>query len=276
MVDLTATQLKITELYIFEMTNGAIARFTNHSANVAYGGNTYQAIPIKRSNIAYHSELQVDKVTITLGIIGVTVGAASHTIPQIIKRGFIKNAHVYIYLVDYVALDSTTLLFEGWATGGISYNQGELTVDCSSLLDKLNAKFPKYIYSEFCQHQLFGLYCGLTKASYLESGTATAGTTTQIIYASVFAFSNHASGYWLRGEITFTSGDNNGISRSIVEHGDGYIKTLVPFIDTIAVGNTFSVYPGCDKSGATCESKFNNYSNFFGFEYCPSPSVLYG
>lgn len=276
MVDLTTTNLTITELYVFEMNNGAIARFTSHGSNVVYGGNTYQAIPIKRTNIAYHAELQVDKVTITLGIIGVVIGDDSLTIPQIIKRGFIKSAHVYVYLIDYVALDSLKLIFEGFATGGVSYNPGELTVSCGSLLDRLNDKFPKIIYSEFCQHKLFDAYCALTKASYLITGTATAGTTTQIIYASVFAFSAHAEGYWLRGEITFTSGANNGVGRSIIEHGDGYIKTLVSFIDTVAVGDTFNVYPGCDKSGAICESRFNNYDNFFGFEYCPSPSVLYG
>ena len=276
MVDLTTTELTITELYVIETDNGAIARFTNHGVNIVYDGNTYQSIPIKRTSITYHSELQVDKVTITMGIVGLIFGTTSFTIPQVVKRGFLKNAHVYIYLIDYVALDSVKLIFEGWGTCGVSYNQGELTIGCGSLLDKLNDKFPKFVYSEFCQHKLFDTYCGITKATYLHTGTATAGSTTQIIYASVFAFSNHAQGYWLRGEITFTSGNNDGVGRSIVAHGDGWIRTLINFVDSITDGDTFNVYPGCDKSGSTCESKFSNYDNFFGFETIPKPEVLYG
>ena len=276
MVDLTATKLTIAELYTFILTNGVIARFTSCDVNITYGGNTYQAIPIKRTNISYHSQLQVDKVTITAGIIGITIGAQSYTIPQIIKRDSLRGAHIYIYLIDYIALDSLKLMFEGWVTGGISYDQGSLIVECGSLLDKLNEKFPRLIYSEFCQHRLFDTYCSLTKASYKTSGSATAGTTTQLIYASCFQYATKPKGYWLSGELKLTSGNNNGLSRTINLHGDGYVRVINPFIDSIVVDDTFDVYPGCDKSGSICESKFSNYENFFGFEFIPNPDVLYG
>jgi len=40
-----------------------------------------------------------------------------------------------------------------------------------------------------------------------------------------------------------------------------------------AAGDTFVVYPGCDKSQRTCRLKFNNLANFGGFPYVPAPET---
>lgn len=45
------------------------------------------------------------------------------------------------------------------------------------------------------------------------------------------------------------------------------VNLAFPF--TPAVGNAFTAWPGCDKHGATCVSRFNNYARFMGFEYIP-------
>jgi uncharacterized phage protein (TIGR02218 family) len=37
----------------------------------------------------------------------------------------------------------------------------------------------------------------------------------------------------------------------------------------IAIGDTFDVTAGCDKSLATCRGRFNNVPNFRGFPYIP-------
>lgn len=276
-MDLTQPQLTLAELYEITTTDGSIARFTSHDANITYGVDTYQAIPIGRSQIAYHIDLQVDKVDVSFSLVGITVGTKSYTIPQVIRKGFLRDAHVKIYLIDYIAKDELKILFEGWVTGNISYNQGIVSISVGSILDKLSEKFPKIIYSEFCNHQLFSTYCGLVKSTYKHTGAAGSGSTQSKIYSSVFAFSNHAEGYWTKGEIKMTSGENNGISKTVIKHYDGYIELLIPFPLTLAVGNAFEAYPGCDKSGKTCAEKFNssNYANFLGFEYIVKPEILY-
>jgi uncharacterized phage protein (TIGR02218 family) len=275
-MDLTTPTLTLAELYTITTVNGDIARFTSLDKDVVYGGNTFQAIPISRSQISYHTDLQVDKVDISMGLVGILIGTTHYSIPKLIQLGLMRNAHVLIHLVDYVALDAVQLLFEGWVTEGVSYNRGVCTLSVGSLLDKLNEKFPKYMYSDYCQHQLYGPYCGLSKATYLETGSALTGSTKSLLAATVFSYSNHATPYWMKGEIKMTSGANNGTSRSIIVHGDGNVVFLIPFVETIAIGDTFEAYPGCDKAGVTCDEKFNNYVNFFGFEYCPKPEVLIG
>ncbi len=273
-IDFTQTKLTLAEIYQITFTDNSIAYFTSHDKDIAYGGNTYQAIPITRSPVRYHTNLQVDKVDISLGLVGIQIGTKSLSIPEVIRRDFIRNAHVKIYIIDYITLTDVKLIFEGWATGGITYNAGICTVSVGSLLDKLKDKFPKLIYSEFCNHQLYNSYCGLTKSTYLVQDSTGAGTTTQLIYSTAFAFTAQAGGYWNKGEIKMTSGNNDGVSRSILKHYDGYVKLTIPYFESVAVGDTFDVWPGCDKSGKTCDEKFSNYSEFFGFEYIPKPGVL--
>jgi len=275
-MDLTAAQLTFAELYKFATVDGSILRVTSHDASIVYDGNTYQAIPIKRSKINYHTDLQVDKVDISMGLVGVKVGAKEYSIPKIIRLGLLRNAHVQIHLIDYALKDEIKLLFEGWVTEGISYNKGIVTLNVGSILDKLNEKFPKYIYSEYCNHQLYSTYCGLIKDTYKNSSSATLGSTPGKIFSTVFAFASKPEGYWAKGELKIKSGGNSGLSRTIIKHNDGNVELLIPFPEAVAVDNTFDVWPGCDKSGVTCAMKFltSNYANFFGFEYTPKPEVL--
>jgi uncharacterized phage protein (TIGR02218 family) len=276
---LTDTQLKVVELYKIVLAGNysATAYFTNSNENIIYDTNTYQAIPITRSNIGYHSNLEVDKVDLTFGLVGITVGTLNLTIPKLVKNDFLKNAHVYIYLYDVENSVVLQTLFEGYLTGDITYNKGTITASFGSILDKLKDKFPKLIYSEFCNHNLFNSYCGLTKATYLHTATCTTGSTTTMLYANTLFSSTHTVGYWDKGEISFTSGNNNGVSKTVRKHYDGYVTLNTPLPYTPSISDTFNIYPGCDKSGFTCATKFDtdNYANFLGFETIPNPETLY-
>jgi uncharacterized phage protein (TIGR02218 family) len=281
-LDTTGIELRIAECYSFTLNNGVTAYFTSHDTNITFLGETYQAIPIKRSQVSYHSDLQVDKVDIDMGLVGITVGTASYTIPQIIRREFLRNANVLIHLVDYVTPTNYILLFEGWVTGDISYNEGIMSMSVGSLLDKLNEKFPKLIYSEFCNHQLYSSYCDLIKDNHKATGTVTVDVGSgYLVYADIFDPTVLGSKFVL-GEIKFTSGANNGVSRTIKEVGSdptGHAcRVIKPFFDTITVGDTFDVWYGCDKTLTSCKTRFevNNVAHFLGFPFIPKPETLYG
>jgi hypothetical protein len=54
------------------------------------------------------------------------------------------------------------------------------------------------------------------------------------------------AGYFSRGKVTFTTGDNAGISAEIKEHGSGGVFTLWPRLPfAIAAGDQYSMTPGC-------------------------------
>ena len=85
--DFGATQLKLAEVYYITLVDGTVLTYTSHDAAITWGVDTYTPLPIKRTDIKYYSNLQVDSVTINVGLVGVTIGANNYTIPQIINRG---------------------------------------------------------------------------------------------------------------------------------------------------------------------------------------------
>ena len=115
--------------------------------------------------------------------------------------------------------------------------------------------------------------CGLSKGSFANSYTVTSATTP-----NKFAFSGNGTqidAYFSLGEITFTSGQNNGISRGVRSFVNAnQLFTLyqaLPFAP--AVGDTFTAYPGCDKTQSTCLNKFNDLVNFGAQPYVPIPET---
>jgi uncharacterized phage protein (TIGR02218 family) len=71
--------------------------------------------------------------------------------------------------------------------------------------------------------------------------------------------------------LTWTSGLNDGLRMEVKAFttGTGLIELFLPMPFDIGGGDTFDIQAGCDKSVATCLSKFNNVINFRGFPYIP-------
>ncbi len=89
-----------------------------------------------------------------------------------------------------------------------------------------------------------------------------------------------AAGYFSRGRVTFTTGDNAGISAEIKEHATGGVFTLWPRLPfAIAAGDQYSMTPGCtllkEASGGTngCDA-WDNFVNYGGFLSVPTRDQL--
>lgn len=79
------------------------------------------------------------------------------------------------------------------------------------------------------------------------------------------------NGYFSEGDITFTSGVNNGLTRTIAGYdASGAIQLVNALPHTPGVGDTFSVVPGCDLLMSTCNQKFNNLINYRGVPFVPA------
>lgn len=85
--------------------------------------------------------------------------------------------------------------------------------------------------------------------------------------------------YYDGGLLRFTTGDNAGIAREIkwanMDSGgevDISLYLRMPF--NINVGDTATLWPGCDKKVVTCKTRFNNIVNFQGFPYVPGDNYL--
>ncbi len=169
----------------------------------------------------------------------------------------------------------TTIEFSG-LLGQIDVTATAAVFSFSGWNAKLNQMMPRNLYQSSCRHQLFDSYCGLSASSFAKSGTALAGSTQSVLVATPPTPSGSAS-YQL-GRLVMTSGANSGIQRLIaLWDGVSKFQFLYPLPFPIAAGDTFTVYPGCDKSlGASGCGGFANTLNFGGEPYIPLPETQLG
>lgn len=69
------------------------------------------------------------------------------------------------------------------------------------------------------------------------------------------------AGYFGYGLVTFTSGLNAGLSMEIKVSDVGLFVLQLPMPYTCAIGDTYSIKAGCDKSRNTCRDTFSNIVN---------------
>lgn len=77
------------------------------------------------------------------------------------------------------------------------------------------------------------------------------------------------TGYFDFGVMTMTSGLNNGLSREVAVYTVGQIMLALPFPYDVAIGDTYSLIAGCDKSLNTCKTRFSNVINMQAEPYTP-------
>ena len=142
------------------------------------------------------------------------------------------------------------------------------TFQVNDNLDLLNIQLPRVIYQGGCVNTLYDTACTLSANNFNEAGATVTGSSANLINATLTG----ATGIYDQGKITYTSGANNGISRSIkqyVKGTPGTIALLSPFPNIPAPGDAFNIFQGCNKLQSTCVTKFNNLVNFRGFPYIP-------
>lgn len=143
-------------------------------------------------------------------------------------------------------------------------------LNINSHLDLLNAAFPRNNWQSSCRYTLFDSACALTAATYAVSSTAAAASTPQIIKTSL---TTPGSLSYKLGRLVMTGGQNSGFKRTIRNFISGsQFELISPLPFAVATGDGFTVYPGCDKTMATC-TLFSNLANFGGEPDVPDPET---
>jgi uncharacterized phage protein (TIGR02218 family) len=104
--------------------------------------------------------------------------------------------------------------------------------------------------------------CNKDPAPFTFSLTVTAVASNLVFTASA---ATQAADYFGAGELTWTSGQNDGLSAQINQFSAGVFTLAAPMIGTVAIGDTFTAIAGCRKRRTQdCVAKFANGLNFQG------------
>lgn len=266
------------DLYTINLNGGAVLRWASSTFPIAYGGVTFGMGPIcSDSGVQSKAGVEVSSTDITFA------ASASFTIggtPFLdwVENGGFDGASVTIQRVfapDWITMASAPiggyLRFYGRYDGAKELGQTQVIITASDWRVLLANNVPQDCYQTSCRNVLGDAKCGFNVSSLAVSGIAVTGVTSGSAFAASSSLGAHP---FTLGKVVFTSGANSGLSRSVKAYdGAGHFTFTAPFPATPAIGDTFTAYPGCDLSIATCSGTFANLSRFRGEPFIPPPQT---
>lgn len=145
--------------------------------------------------------------------------------------------------------------------------------DALSLLG--DQQMPRNLMQVGCFHQVYDQGCGLLKSAFSVTGTiVTAGDTSHFTTNLT-----QADDYFDLGGVTFTGNVTAALAGQVAnvssfKHASGALAITNPVSVLPAVGDTFTIYPGCDRQQLGGCTKLNNLGNFAGIPYMPVPETI--
>ena len=274
----TLEEVSFADLFTVTLIGGQVYRYTSGDGDITFGGNVWLAHDVQMQRTTAKAALGFEVGTMELDIAPNTDNTAAGAnevlglpVLQAIAEGALDGANVLVQrgfmpITAYgTPVSPLVWIFEGPVTEVQKVGKTGAAVTVSGLPFLLETQIPNTLYQPGCSHTLFDSGCGLSKAAFAVTGTVEAGTS---VIAVVTALAQ-ADGYFAQGVVVFTSGVNNGISRGVSKHLGGVLTLSIGLDDIPSVGDTFTVYPGCDKTMATCSAKFNDLVNFLAQPFTP-------
>lgn len=248
-------------------TDGQIFGYTNCDEPVTVNGFTYQSRGgFAASSIETKQGLNVDNLDLQALAVSFDVTESE------IQAGRWDYAAVEIFELDrYDPLLGLNLLrsgtlgeFEFVAQGSKTSTTGAYKAELRGLMQPLQQTVGEVI-SNLCRASLGDARCKINLASMAVISSVAAFSGRTITNPAL----TQATGYFAYGNLTFTSGANTGLSKEVVAFDAGVLTLFEPMPYPVAVGDAFTVSPGCDRLFYTCYTRFNNAVNFRGEPHLP-------
>jgi uncharacterized phage protein (TIGR02218 family) len=253
--------------------DGAVSGYTDHDRALAVDGILFEP----------ESGFSATEARNTLGLAVDTVdveGALSSNRirDEDISAGLYDSAKVETFMVNWRKPEDFALLRTA-TIGKITRSDQRFVAELEGLTYSFDQSSGRYVVRA-CDAELGDGRCGflLEQSGYVSGGTVLSREGSDaIVVSGLDAFD---PGWFLHGTLNWTAGVRAGRAEHIVGHrkeARGVVLTLRHSAPApIDEGDTFSVKAGCDKTFATCKSKFSNAVNFRGFPHLPGNDAAYG
>lgn len=283
LINLLATrQFYSADLYNFSLIGGGQLNYCGGDKDVVWNDITWSSgIPNgpffdrKDNKAKCHWKVGVEVDTLVFDVLPGSSAVLGEPFLWAVKQGIFDGAELTLYRAFMPTYGNTAagavIMFVG-RVAEIDAGRSLATFSVNSHLELLNLNMPRNLYQASCVNTLFDASCTLNASSFAISGSIAYASAANMFYATL----NQISGYFDLGAVTFTSGANNGISRTVKHYSQGApgtISLIAPFPVTPAAGDAFTITPGCDKQQSTCATKFANLTHFRGFPYVPENST---
>lgn len=244
-------------------TDGQIFGFTDHDEDIVFSGVTYVANSgITPTDVETRAELQVAQLDAE-GVLRSTAFTEAG-----VSAGLWDYAAVEVFRVNYRDLTmGREWIRRGWL-GEVSTGRTGYRAEIRGLAQALQQRIVETAQPS-CQADLFDARCKLNANDFDVAATVSTIVSAQRQWTS--AGLAQAAGYFTWGKVLWLTGANAGLAMEVRTHASGGNILLVqPMPFTVAVGDTYTIWPGCQKRYTEdCGTKFNNQVNFRGFPHLP-------
>ena len=245
--------------------------FSDHDQDFTYDSVLYKAASgFNPSSLSTNANMAVD----TQDIEGL-LSSASITEEDILA-GKYDSAEIEIFMVNYNDLTQGDIkLKKGWL-GEVRLKNNQFIAEIRGLTQRLTQTIGE-LYSPSCRATLGDARCGVNLANHQFITTVTTVSDKQRFTCSALT---QDSADFTSGTVLFTSGNNNTLGMEIKEHiklssGGADITLTLPMPYVTTVGDNITVTRGCDKTLATCNTKFSNSINFRGEPHVPGLDKMF-
>ncbi len=241
--------------------------FTDHDRDLEIDGTPYLANSgYSRSAVATRAGLDVDTLEVEAIFDHAVISA------QEMRAGLFDFASVRVFLVNWDDPGMGTLMLRrGWFGEVTLSEAGLYRTELRGLTQVLSQTIGELSGPE-CRADLGDARCGIdiSGPEWTRPGTVL-GVTDAGTFSAEIIEPRATDGWFNGGLLTWQTGQNAGRAIEVktwVAAG-GQVTLFLAMGYAIQAGDTFTVYPGCDKRRATCIAQFDNILNFRGEPFVP-------
>jgi len=264
---LAADETTLCACWRFARGDGEVFGATDHDAALVVDGVTYApAAGLESATFESSSGLAPGRAAAT-GALSLGFFTAAD-----VDAGLWDGARVEVWRIDWRAPEHRICVWSG-RLSEVSRRGDAFSAELISLKAVLERPVGR-VYARGCDADVGDQRCGvdLTDAGLRGVGVVTTIRGERRFLASGLGAFLHA--WFTGGVLTWTGGANAGAAMRVLSHAGAEIALARTPRFEIAVGDTFVVTAGCDKTFALCGERFGNRVNFRGFPHMPGPEAV--
>lgn len=266
----TEPNLLMADLLTITLFGGTIIRLTSADIDITFGGNTFQSRSIQFERSAVKSSVGVTVDSLSLTLYGdATTLVNNQPLMKSATDGAFDGATIKLeraFMQTWGVVVGTLFQFIG-RVAQIEIGRSEVRAQVNSNLELLNIQMPRNTYQPGCINTLYDTACALARTAVTSSTLS--GSTRQAINCGLA----NAAGFFDLGYVTYTSGANAGVRKTVKTYVPGQLTLMSPLPNLPAVADTFNAFAGCNKTQATCTA-LGNLPRFRGMPYIPASDLL--
>lgn len=249
-------------------TDGQVFGFTSCDLDLTFAGQLYLAATgFTPSAMQQSADLSVPNLEVTGMLDSASITEAD------LLAGRWDGAAVEIFEVNYRDLTMGRMILRTGKLGNVSAGRIAFHAELRGLTQQLQQPVGS-VYAAACDATLGDARCGVNLPALQVAGAVTSVTDRRTFGDTSMT---QVSDYFGAGVITWVTGANAGLKMEVRDFSAGGFVLVLPMPYDIAIGDTYTVVPGCRKRRTEdCKAKFNNVVNFRGFPDVPLNDKILG